>query len=78
MTHLMPTSLGSKEALVESCHSKVALQCNELAITAGFHKLLIKSNFSTEDYMQMLDEHLMIPAGLINTACCIIAITELS
>lgn len=54
---------------------KVALQCNKLAITAGCHKLMIKSNSSTEDYMQMLDEHLTMPAGLINTACCIIAIT---
>lgn len=58
---------------------RVALQCNRMAVTAGCHKFTIRSNFCAEDtaspdYMQVADEHLTVPAGLINAACCIIEI----
>lgn len=58
---------------------RVALQCNRMTVTAGCHKFTIRSNFCAEDtaspdYMQVADEHLTVPAGLINAACCIIEI----
>lgn len=50
-----------------------------MAITAGHRKFTIKSNFCIKDtvwpdYVQVADEHLRMPAGLINTVCSIIAI----
>lgn len=53
---------------------RVVLQRNKLTITVECHKLTIKTNSSTEDYVQMLDGHLTVPTGLINTDHCILAI----